>query len=178
VLKWLCGGPGVAFLYVRPDLGKKLAPRITGWMAHQHPFDFEVGPTRYTEPPYRFMNGTPHIPALEAARPGIALITAAGIANIREKSKRQTARLIELADRHGWRVHTPRDPERRGGTVSIDMPDSLEVSRELIRRDILVDFRPQAGVRFSPHFYTKDEELDTAIAAVDEILKERSVAAK
>ena len=178
VLKWLCGGPGVGFLYVRPDLGNKLEPRITGWMAHQHPFDFEIGPNRYTDPPFRFMNGTPHIPALEAARPGIAIITAAGAANIREKSKRQTARLIELADRHGWRVHTPRDPERRGGTVSIDMPDSLEVSRELIRRNILVDFRPQAGVRFSPHFYTKDEELDAAIAAVDEILKERSVAAK
>jgi kynureninase len=178
VLKWLCGGPGVGFLYVRPDLGNKLEPRITGWMAHQHPFDFEIGPNRYTDPPFRFMNGTPHIPALEAARPGIAIITAAGAANIREKSKRQTARLIELADKHGWRVHTPRDPERRGGTVSIDMPDSLEVSRELIRRNILVDFRPQAGVRFSPHFYTKDEELDAAIAAVEEILKERSVAAK
>jgi len=178
VLKWLCGGPGVGFLYVRPDLGNKLEPRITGWMAHQHPFDFEIGPNRYTDPPFRFMNGTPHIPALEAARPGIAIITAAGAANIREKSKRQTARLIELADKHGWRVHTPRDPERRGGTVSIDMPDSLEVSRELIRRNILVDFRPQAGVRFSPHFYTKDEELDAAISAVEEILKERSVAAK
>jgi kynureninase len=176
VLKWLCGGPGVGFLYVRPDLGKKLEPRFTGWMAHQHPFDFEVGPNRYTDPPFRFMNGTPHIPALEAARPGIAIITAAGLANIREKSKRQTARLIALADQHGWRVNTPRDPERRGGTVSIDMPDSQEVSRELLRRDILIDWRPQAGVRFSPHFYTKDEEVDEAIAAVEDILKKRGVA--
>lgn len=178
VLKWLCGGPGVAFLYVRPDLGRKLEPRLTGWMAHQHPFDFEVGAICYTDPPFRFMNGTPHIPALEAARPGIAIIGTAGISNIRQKSKRQTARLIELADRHGWRVNTPRDPEKRGGTVSIDMPDSQEVSRELHQRDILVDWRPQAGIRFSPHFYTKDEELDAAINAVDEILRERSVAAR
>jgi kynureninase len=178
VLKWLCGGPGVGYLYVRPDLGSKLQPRITGWVAHQHPFDFEIGPNRYTDPPYRFMNGTPHVPAMEAARPGIAIIAAAGIANIREKSKRQTARLIQLADQHGWRVHTPRDPEKRGGTVSIDMPDSYEVSRELLKRDILVDFRPQAGVRFSPHFYTKDEEIEAAIGAVDEILSERRVAAK
>ncbi|HST12848.1 MAG TPA: aminotransferase class V-fold PLP-dependent enzyme [Terriglobales bacterium] len=178
VLKWLCGGPGVGFLYVRPDLGKKLEPRITGWIAHQHPFDFETGPNRYTDPPYRFMNGTPHIPALEAARPGIAIITAAGVANIREKSKRQTARLVELADQQGWRVNTPRDPERRGGTVSIDMPDSQEVSRELIRREILVDWRPQAGVRMSPHFYTKDEEIEEAISAVEEILKERAPAAR
>jgi kynureninase len=172
VLKWPCGGPGVGF-YVRPDLGNKLVPRLTGWMGHQHPFDFEIGPNRYTDPPFRFMNGTPHIPALEAARPGIAIITEAGVANIREKSKRQTARLMELADQHGWHVNTPRDPERRGGTVSIDMPDSQAVSQELIRREILVDWRPQAGVRFSPHFYTKDEEIDLAIAAVDEIVKER-----
>jgi kynureninase len=178
VLKWLCGGPGVGFLYVRPDLGKRLEPRFTGWMAHQHPFDFEVGPNRYTDPPVRFMNGTPHIPALEAARPGIAIITAAGVANIREKSKRQTARLVALADQHGWRVNTPRDPERRGGTVSIDMPDSQEVSRELLRRDILIDWRPQAGVRFSPHFYTKDEEIEVAIVAVEEILKERALASR
>jgi len=123
VLKWLCGGPGVAFLYVRPDLGRKLQPRFTGWHAHQQPFSFEPAPIRYTDPPYRFMNGTLHIPSLEAARPGIAIITEAGVANIREKSKRQTARLMELADQHGWRVNTPRDPERRGGTVSIDMPD-------------------------------------------------------
>jgi kynureninase len=176
VLKWLCGGPGVGFLYVRPDLGKRLEPRFTGWMAHQHPFDFEVGPNRYTEPPFRFMNGTPHIPALEAARPGIAIITAAGVANIREKSKRQTARLVALADQHGWRVNTPRDPQRRGGTVSIDMPDSQEVSRELLRRDILIDWRPQAGVRFSPHFYTRDEEIEAAIQAVEEILSERALA--
>jgi kynureninase len=178
VLKWLCGGPGVGFLYVRPDLGKKLVPRFTGWMGHQHPFDFEIGPNRYTDPPFRFMNGTPHIPALEAARPGIAIITEAGVANIREKSKRQTARLMELADHHGWRVNTPRDPEHRGGTVSIDMPDSQAVSQELIRREILVDWRPQAGVRFSPHFYTKDEEIETAIAAVDAILKERALASR
>ncbi len=124
------------------------------------------------------MNGTLHIPSLEAARPGIAIITAAGIPNIREKSKRQTARLVELADQHGWRINTPRDPERRGGTVSIDMPDSQEVAQGLLRREIIVDWRPQAGVRMSPHFYTKDEEIDAAITAVEEILHERAPAAK
>jgi len=178
VLKWLCGGPGVAYLYVRPDLGKKLQPRLTGWMAHQQPFNFEVGPNRYTNPPFRFMNGTPHVPALEAARPGIKIIAEVGVEKIREKSKRQTARLIDLADQRGWRVNTPRDPEKRGGTVSIDMPDSHEVCQELLKRDILVDWRPQAGVRFSPHFYNTDEELDAAITAVEEILQERSLSAR
>jgi kynureninase len=178
VLKWLCGGPGVAYLYVRPDLGNKLQPTFTGWTAHENPFAFEVGPIRYTEPPYRFMNGTPHIPALEACRPGLKIISEVGVERIRQKSKRQTAKLIELADQHGWRVNTPRDPEQRGGTVSIDMPDSQEVSRELLRRDILVDWRPKAGIRMSPHFYNTDEEIDTAIRAVEEILKDRQLAAR
>jgi kynureninase len=178
VLKWLCGGPGVAYLYVRPDLGKKLRPRFTGWMAHENPFAFEIGPTRYACPPFRFMNGTPHIPSLEAARPGLKIIGEVGIGRIREKSKRQIARLIDLADQHGWRVNSPRDPEERGGTLSIDLPESQEVCRELIKREILVDYRPQAGVRMSPHFYNTDPELETAIRAVEEILRERAVAAR
>jgi len=175
VLKWLCGGPGVGYLYVRPDLGKKLQPRLTGWFAHQNPFGFEIGPTRYSDPPFRFMNGTSHIPSLEAAWPGVKIIAEVGVPRIREKSKRQTARLIELADKQGWRVNTPRDPEKRGGTVSIDMPDSQEVCRELLKREILVDWRPKAGVRMSPHFYNTDQELETAIGAVEEILRERMV---
>jgi kynureninase len=176
VLKWLCGGPGTAYLYVRPDLGRKLEPRLTGWFAHDNPFGFEVGPIRYTKSAYRFMNGTTPIPALEAAGPGLKIVADASIDRIREKSTRQTARLIELADRHGWTVNTPRHAEQRGGTVSIDMPQSEHVCRELLKRDILVDWRPNAGVRMSPHFYTADEELDTAIAAADEIVNAGSVA--
>ena len=170
VLKWLCGGPGTAYLYVRPDLGRTLQPTFTGWTGHAEPFAFEVGPTRYADPPYRFMNGTPNVPALYAARPGLGIVSEVGIAAIRDKSMRQTARLIALAEAHGWQVNTPRDPNRRGGTVSVDMPHAHEVCAKLLERDILVDFRPKAGVRFSPHFYTKDEELDNAVAAVEEIL--------
>jgi kynureninase len=177
VLKWLCGGPGVGYLYVRPDLGKKLEPKLTGWFAHEDSFAFATGPIRYADAPLRFMNGTTHIPAIEAARPGIKIIREVGVEKIREKSKRQTARIIELADQQGWRVNTPRNPEQRGGTVSIDMPDAQAVSRELIARDILVDWRPKAGVRFSPHFYNTDAEVDAAIAAVVDILKSRAVTA-
>jgi kynureninase len=176
VLKWLCGGPGVAYLYVRPDLGKKLEPKLTGWFAHRNPFGFEVGPVQYAEPPFRFMNGTSHIPSLEAARPGLKIIREVGVEKIREKSMRQTARLIALADLYGWRVNTPRDAEKRGGTVSIDMPDSQQVCRDLLARDILVDWRPKAGVRFSPHFYNTDEEIDAAIEAVEQLVKGRQVA--
>jgi kynureninase len=170
LLKWLCGGPGTAYLYVRPDLAKKLEPRFTGWLAHENPFAFEVGPTRYTQGPYRFLNGTPNVPGMYAALPGLKILREVGMERVREKSKRQTQRLVSLADRRGWKVNAPRDPERRGGTVAIDMPNSREVCDALLKRGILVDWRPSAGVRLSPHFYNQDEEIDFAIAAVDEIL--------
>jgi len=114
VLKWLCGGPGTAYLYVRPDLGSKLEPAFTGWIAHQNPFGFEVGPMRYADAPFRFMNGTPNVPAMEAAIPGLKLVKDAGIANIRKKSQRQTALLMDLAGKHGWKVNSPRNPDQRG----------------------------------------------------------------
>ena len=178
VLKWLCGGPGTAYLYVRPDLSAKLEPKFTGWIANENPFAFQIGAQRYTSGAYRFMTGTPNVPALYCARPGLKIIQEVGVAAIREKSKRQVARLISLADERGWRVNTPRDPDRRGGTVSIDMPQSKEVCAELIRRNVLVDYRPNAGVRMSPHFYNSDEELEIAITMVDTILAGRSVAAR
>jgi kynureninase len=178
VLKWLCGGSGVAYLYVRPDLARTLEPSLTGWFAHQEPFAFEIGPIHYTDGPYRFATGTSNIPALYAAQPGLKIIKEVGIENIRRKSQRQTARLIELAEARGWRVNTPPDPEQRGGTVSIDMPNSKEVCAELLKRDILVDYRPRAGVRMSPHFYNQDEELDIAVTAVEDILSTMKVAAR
>lgn len=178
VLKWLCGGAGTSYLYVRPDLGRKLEPKITGWFAHESPFAFEIGSNRYAEPPYRFMQGTSNVPGNYTALPGLRIIREAGVERIRAKSKIMTARLIELADQRGWRVNTPRDPERRGGTVSIDMPNAQEVCQELLKRDVLVDFRPKAGVRFSPHFYNTMEEIDRAIRTVDEILAGMTVASR
>ena len=177
VLKWLCGGPGTAYLYVEPYLAKTLKPTFTGWFGHEDPFGFEIGPTRYAETIYRFTQGTSNIPALQVARPGLKIIAEVGVDKIREKSKRQTALLIKMADRHGWRVNTPRDPERRGGTVSIDMPNAPQVCAELLKRDVLVDYRPMAGVRFSPHFYNSDQEITTAIDAFEEILSEMKVGA-
>ena len=169
VLKWLCGGPGGAFLYVRPDLRGKLEPALTGWMAHPAPFDFEAPPMRYRDDAFRFLLGTPAIPALYTAREGPRIVAEAGIAAIREKSLRQTSRLIALAEARGFRCSTPRDPARRGGTAAADFDNALEVSRELNARDVVVDYRPGVGIRLSPHFYTEDEELDRAFAAIDEI---------
>ncbi len=174
VLKWLCGGPGVGYLYVREDLRAKLRPAITGWIAHQRPFAFEAGAIDAREDSFRYLNGTPHIPALYACQPGLDILNQAGIAAIREKSMRMTARLFEAAMARGWRVNTPENPAERAGTVSVDCPHAAEVCRELLAREILVDYRPKAGVRLSPHFYNREEECDLAIAQIAAILETRA----
>ena len=170
VLKWLCGGPGACFLYVAPSVRDTLEPALTGWQAHARPFAFEPE-MDYTGGAFRWLNGTPVIPALYAAIEGPRIVKRAGIAAIREKSVRQTTRLIQLADDRGFRVHAPREASRRGGTVAIRVPHAYEVSKALLARDILVDYRPEAGIRIAPHFYTTDDEIEHAVAAMDEILE-------
>jgi kynureninase len=169
-LKWLCGGPGAAFLYVRPDLLDALEPRLTGWVAHPAPFAFEAPPARYTKGAYRWMNGTPNVPALYACRAGPRIVREAGVDAIRAKSRRQTARLVAAGEREGWRVTAPADPARRGGTVAFDVPHAAAVKHELLRREVVVDYRPGAGIRVSPHFYTTDDECDRAVAEIKAIL--------
>ena len=175
-VKWLCGGPGAGYLYVRRDLWGKLEPRITGWMAHKRPFAFETGAIDYAEDAFRFLNGTPAIPALYAARSGYEIIAEIGVERIREKSMRQTARLIELAEGAGFRINSPRNPGDRGGTVVIDVPDGAEVTKELLRRNFLVDYRPGAGIRVAPHFYSTDEEVEVTVHEIQAILREKSPA--
>jgi kynureninase len=174
VLKWLCGGPGVGYLYVREDLRARLKPAIAGWIAHRRPFAFETGAIDAREDSFRYLNGTPHIPALYSCQPGLDILNKAGIIAIREKSMRMTARLFEAAKAHGWHVNTPGNPAERAGTVSVDCPHAAEVCRELLAREILVDYRPKAGVRLSPHFYNREEECDLAIAQIAEILETRA----
>ena len=171
VLKWLCGGPGVAYLYVREDLRAKLKPSLTGWIAHRRPFAFETGAIEPREDSYRYLNGTPHIPALFACRPGLEILNEIGISAIREKSIRMTTRLLEGAKSRGWKINTPENPAERAGTVSIECPHAYEVCRELLAREILVDYRPSAGVRLSPHFYNREDECDFALTQMEEILK-------
>ena len=169
VLKWLCGGPGGCFLWVRPEVGESIAPALTGWQAHEHPFAFEAEMT-YASGAWRWLTGTPSIPALFAASAGPRIVREAGMEAIRAKSVRQTTRLIELADARGFSVTAPRDAKRRGGTVAFDVPHAREVAQALLARDVIVDYRPGAGIRVAPHFYTSDDELDGAVAAIDEIL--------
>lgn len=169
VLKWLCGGPGGCFLYVAPSVRGRLAPALTGWQAHARPFEFEAE-MEYAPDVFRWLTGTPVIPALYAAIEGPRIIRRAGIEQIRAKSMRQTERLIELADARGYRVTAPRDPDRRGGTIAFDVPHGYEVSEALLAHDVLIDYRPNAGIRIAPHFYTTDAELERAVDMIDDIL--------
>jgi kynureninase len=167
-VKWLLGGPGAGFLYVRRDLWPDLQPRMTGWAAHRNPFLF--APEHDYDPGInRFLNGTPNVPAMYSAMSGYEIIAEIGVPAIREKSMRQTARLIQLAEEAGFRINSPRDPNRRGGTVVIDVPNGYEITKELGRRDYLVDYRPGAGIRVAPHFYSTDEELDLVIGEIKKL---------
>ena len=169
VLKWLCGGPGGSFIWVRPEVSEAIAPALTGWQAHEHPFAFEPEMT-YATGAWRWLSGTPSIPALFAAAAGPRLLREAGIEAIRAKSLRQTSRLIELADARGFPVNAPRQNSRRGGTVALDVPHAREVALALLGRGIIVDYRPGAGIRVAPHFYTTDEEIESAVHVIDDIL--------
>jgi kynureninase len=175
-VKWLCGGPGAGYLYVRRDLWPFLKPRATGWAAHRNPFAFS-NEHEYADSAYRFLNGTPNIPAMYAAQSGYEIVHEVGVENIRAKSQRQTTRLIDLAEDAGFSINSPRNPEQRGGTVSIDVPNGFEVTKELLRREFLLDFRPGAGIRVAPHFYSKDEELDLVIGEIGKIAGAREPAA-
>jgi kynureninase len=170
VLKWLCGGPGGCFLYASPAASAHHAPALTGWQAHAHPFAFEDG-MEYAAGAARWLGGTPVIPALYAGMEGPRIVKRAGIGAIRAKSMRQTARLVALADEHGWPVSAPRDPMRRGGTVAFGVPHAAEVAQALLARDVVIDFRPGAGIRVAPHFYTTDEEIERMAAETAAILE-------
>lgn len=173
-LKWMCGGPGGVFLYVRPDLLKTLHPKITGWFAHQTPFAFDVDNFVLREDAYRLANGTPAIAALYAIQPGVEVIGQVGVENIRAKSKRQTALVIDLADKAGYTVNSPREAETRAGTVTLRPENAYEISRELLARNFVIDYREGAGIRVAPHFYNSDDEIHAVMTAIAEIIADGS----
>ena len=170
VLKWLCGGPGACFLYISPAVRDQLKPALTGWQAHCRPFAFEEE-MEYTTGAFRWLNGTPVIPALYAAAEGPRILLRAGIDAVRQKSVRLTSRLIELADARGYTVNAARETQKRGGTVALDVPHGYEVTQHLLSRNILVDYRVGAGIRIAPHFFTKEEEVEEAISEIDVALE-------
>jgi kynureninase len=173
-VKWLCGGPGAGYLYVRPDLASTLQPSFIGWAAHESPFEFATGPVRYAGSPERFQSGTPNVPSLYSARAGYEIVAAIGVEAIRARSLRLTRRLMDSARAAGFRLNTPDADRERGGSVVIDVPEGAAVADELIRRGIIVDHRPGAGIRMAPHFYNTEAEIDRAVAMLAEIAAARA----
>jgi kynureninase len=172
VLKYCCGGPGNSFLYVRPDEVKRLRPRFTGWSAHKDPFAFSAEGQDFRDDGGRFLNGTPNVPALYAGIEGTKIVTdEVGVAAIREKSRGMTQAIIDRCDQLGLGIKSPRDPERRGNHVSIDVPDGYWVCQALLAEDIVVDYRPKAGLRLSPHFYNTPEEPVAAVDRIGQVLE-------
>jgi kynureninase len=169
-VKWLCGGPGAGWLYVRPDLAARLEPTFVGWQAHARPFAFEPE-LEYAAGIQRFLTGTPNVPALYAATAGYDVIEEVGVGRIRANSVRQTTLLIELLEAAGFEVGSPRDPARRGGTVLVETPKYAAVHKELGERGIICDFRPDAGIRLGPHFYNSDDELRFTVEQLAEIVE-------
>ncbi|MCI0351602.1 MAG: aminotransferase class V-fold PLP-dependent enzyme, partial [Acidobacteriales bacterium] len=171
VLKWMCGGPGGVFMYVRPDLLPTITPKITGWFAHKRPFAFEVDEIELRDDSYRFLNGTFGVASLYSIQPGIDIIAQIGADTIRANSRRLTALVIELADKAGYEVRTPLNPDERAGTVTLAVPHAYEITRALRERNILTDYRENAGIRISPHFYTTEDEVRLVIEAIGDILE-------
>jgi kynureninase len=182
-LKWLCGGPGNAFLYTRPDRLKEARPSFTGWLSRNHPFDFDIeGPDAPSDgsslrpDAMHMMNGTPAIPAYYAALAGLEIVDAVGVERIREASRAMTARLLALVDRYGFTSAASRNPDRLAGTVAVNVADAQLVSRTLKARDFVVDYRPPVGVRISPHFYNTIDEIDRTMAEIASIVAKKDYA--
>jgi len=169
-IKWLCGGPACGYLYVRPDLQKDLLPRLTGWVAHAAPFDFAPAPMRYPDSVRRFAQGTPNIPGLYSALPGLQIIEEVGVIRVQEESQRRTEWMIDFALEHGWKINSPRDVKDRGGSVMIYVGDGPEMVNRLGERRVFVDCRPGVGLRISPHFFNTDEEVQEAMAILSDLI--------
>lgn len=165
-IKWLCGGPACGYLYVRPDLQRDLRPRLTGWVAHDAPFEFAHSPMRYAKSVRRFAQGTPSIPALYSAIPGLKIIEQVGVQQIATESQERTGRLIEFGLERGWQINTPRDPGQRGGSVMIGVKNGPATVEKLAEQQVFVDSRPGAGLRISPHFFNTADEVEEALVVL------------
>lgn len=173
-LKWLCGGPGNCFLYVDPERARELEPAFTGWAAHKDPFAFSPDGQRYRDDGGRFFTGTPNVPALAAGRAGIEIVASAGLANVRARSRKLTGLLVATAENNGLPLRSPADPDRRGGHVALDVEHGYAVCQALAARNIIVDYRPDAGLRIAPHFYNREDEVVQAVEATRAILDDKT----
>jgi kynureninase len=167
--KWLCGGPGCGWIYIRPELLDQFHPAVTGWMAHARPFGFEPAPIEHAPSMYRFGNGTPTIPGYVVARAGHDLIREIGVERVRGHNVRLTTLLAQGALERKFRVPTPLEPERRTGWIGMDFEGADKVCEALVAERVFVDYRPGCGIRVSPHFYTTEDEIARFFDALDRL---------
>ena len=167
--KWLCGGPGCGFVYVRPQLRERLAPALTGWMGHAEPFAFEGAPVRLAGGAHRYNTGTPTVPGYLAARAGHDAILEFGVTKVREHNVALTTMLADGALARGFTVPTPLDPAARTGWIGIDFPQAARVTEALIAERVFVDYRPGCGIRVGPHFYTTEDDIGEFFRVVDAV---------
>src|SRR5207237_9794672 len=120
VLKWLCGGPGAAFMYVRPDLQEKFQPAIRGWLGDKEPFEFHMPNVDFAGGMHRYLTSSIQVQCLHTARPALRMFNEMGIDAVRKKSLELTDRLIAKADEYGFVVNSPREVSKRGGALTID----------------------------------------------------------
>ena len=178
VLKWLCGGPGAAFMYVRRDLQEQFHPAIRGWLGDKEPFEFHMPNVDFAGGMHRFLTSSIQVPCLHTARPALKMFHEIGLDAIRKKSLALTDRLIERADEHGFTINSPREHARRGGALTIDplgershpKLTTKDICDELIRRRFIVDYRPPLGLRIAPHFYNTMEEIDAIMEEIAAVL--------
>lgn len=162
-VKWLCGGPGAGYMYVREDLIRELAPAVSGWAGHASPFAFATGESQRAGGIERFQSGTPNVPVYYMARAGYRIVHDVGVPAIREKSLRLTRMMMDVARARGWRLNTPEADHERGGSVVIDLPDGERKAAALIAAGVIVDYRPNAGIRIAPHFYNSEDEVRSSM---------------
>ena len=159
-LKWMCGGPGMAFLYARRELLPTLEPAITGWFGTREPFSFDTEHLEYHATARRLEHGTPPAPVFYLAKGGLEIVAEVGVERIRERQGELTEHVIARADAAGLPVRTPRDRDARGGVVNVGVgPNAEELCHALLARDVCTDFRGD-GLRISPHFFNTEADID------------------
>ncbi len=163
VLKWLCGGQGLAFLYCRRDLIEKLDPLVVGWFGTMEPFNFDRSGLRLRGDAGRFETGTYALPQAWTASGGLEIILEVGVEAIRKRSQELTSYVVDKAQEAGLELLSPGHAERRGGLVRMRVPGGMEgakrILRQLFDRDVVLDQRGDA-LRISPHFFNTEDEID------------------
>ena len=172
-LKWLMGGPGLSFVYIREGLLPQIRPTIAGWFGHREQFKFKTQEFEFRPEATRVELGTPAVPTIYTANGGLDIVLEISVERICERTRYLTNDLLAQAREHGWNVHAPNEPERRSSIVMLEIERPEEVVEALVDRNIITDSRPGL-LRISPYFYNTIEENAIVIDAIAEILAGRA----